>query len=509
MRRSLFGLLATTGAAAFVLGACSDDSATDAGSTSGAGAGATTGVTTGAGGLDFTTSASTGTGGAGGDGGGGPACGATPIVSPLVWAKAVGDAAEQTAASVAVDAAGNVLVAGAFAGSLTFGTTTLTSAGATDVFVAKLDAAGNAVWAKSFGGAKDQAATSVAVDAAGNVVVTGLFLGSVGFGGATFTSAGCCFQDVFVVKLDSQGNHLWSKQFGDVNGDTGRTVAVDAAGNVLVAGEFQTGINLGGAALVGAGGYDVFVAKLDPQGNHVWSKGFGAAADQGVSGIAAAGATNDVVITGESAGSIAFGGAPVTAAGASAAYVARLGGAAGAHVWSKGFGDGSAAGVGVAANADGDVVAIGDFQGTIDFGGGPHESPVNDDVFVVKLDAAGGHLWSRTYGDSLAQRARAVAIGADGSVGIAGRFGGSIDLGGGAFASAGIFDGFVAKLDADGCHLHSRALSSAAFDSSEGVGLDPTGHLVVAGSFGGPLDFGAGAVTPSGGADVFVARLGP
>ncbi|MBI4705509.1 MAG: hypothetical protein HY744_30820 [Deltaproteobacteria bacterium] len=109
---------------------------------------------------------------------------------------------------------------------------------------------------------------SVAVDGSGSALVTGSFDGTVDFGGGPLTSAGG--YDIFVAKLDNAGGHLWSKSFGDASGQGGWAIAADGSGNVLVTGGFAGAVDFGGGPLTSAGGGDIFVAKLDPSGNPVW-----------------------------------------------------------------------------------------------------------------------------------------------------------------------------------------------------------------------------------------------
>jgi hypothetical protein len=96
----------------------------------------------------------------------------------------------------------------------------------------------------------------------GNVLVAGRFEGTIDFGGGPLASLGV--GDVFVAKLDTDGGHLWSKRFGNASDEAAAGVATDSAGNVLVAGHFDGAIDFGGGPLNNAGGGDVFVVKLAP-----------------------------------------------------------------------------------------------------------------------------------------------------------------------------------------------------------------------------------------------------
>jgi hypothetical protein len=194
------------------------------------------------------------------------------------WAKRFGDMDDQVATSVGVDSMGNVVVAGYFVSSLEFGSGPLNSAGSADVFLAKLDANGFLLWGYGFGDMSAQSAASIALDTADGVVVAGSFAGSLDFGGGAITSGGNA--DVFVAKLDASGKNIWSKRFGSTDDASIVKVAVDDAKNVFVLGNFSGSVTFGDKPLNGAGNGDFFLAKLDANGSPLWSKRFGDAANQ-------------------------------------------------------------------------------------------------------------------------------------------------------------------------------------------------------------------------------------
>jgi hypothetical protein len=154
-----------------------------------------------------------------------------------------------------------VVVIGQLTGSADFGGGVLTSAGASDVFVVAFAGSGAHLWSKRFGDASEQDAAEVAVDANGNVLVAGAFMGSLAFGGPALVSAGG--YDAFLAKLDSAGNHVWSRQAGGLDAQYGHTVAVDPSANVAFGGYFFQSIDLGGAPLTTQSG-DGFLALYGP-----------------------------------------------------------------------------------------------------------------------------------------------------------------------------------------------------------------------------------------------------
>lgn len=185
------------------------------------------------------------------------------------------------------DAQGNTYVAGIFGGTVRFGAFSLTSAGSYDVFVAKRDVAGTYLWAAQGGGQGNNQVRGLAVDAAGDAVVTGYFSSrTTSFGGITLTNASpptaSPSSDVFVAKLSGSSRAWqWAVSAGggtNINGDDqGTAVAVDVFGNVYVAGTFDSSVAFFGPSLQVANPYpgfdNVFLGKLTPGGVWAWAKG--------------------------------------------------------------------------------------------------------------------------------------------------------------------------------------------------------------------------------------------
>jgi hypothetical protein len=178
-----------------------------------------------------------------------------------VFSKRFGDAQEQHARRIAAGGSGNIVIGGWFTGTLDFGGYPLVGAGAGDGFTAMLDQNGNHVWSRRFGANGQDALFAVAVDGSGNTAVEGYFQGTADFGGGPLSSAGQ--NDVFVAKYDSTGTHVWSKHFGHTHPDPWLGDAgFDAAGHLYVTGQVSGTVDFGGGPLQAAGGIDIFLAKL-------------------------------------------------------------------------------------------------------------------------------------------------------------------------------------------------------------------------------------------------------
>ena len=229
------------------------------------------------------------------------------------WAKFIGGSAEDSGAGVAVTPSGDVVVAGYFQSTANFGGGSVTSAGLSDIFIAKYTGQGAYLWVKTVGGSGDDRATSVALDPSGNVAVAGYFSGTVDFGGGPMSSLGSW--DPFVAKYSSSGQYLWARGLGGGSTDEAFGIDTDPSGNVVVVGGFQGTMNLGGGPLTSNGFWDGFAAKFaGASGSHIWSKSMGGQYDDIAYAVAIDG-TGNTFVTGYFQNSVVFGNATLTSAG--------------------------------------------------------------------------------------------------------------------------------------------------------------------------------------------------
>jgi hypothetical protein len=196
----------------------------------------------------------------------------------LQWVTLGGGALLDQANDVATDANGNSYVVGAIQTNgpnptAQFGNFTLTGHGDYDWLIVKYDTLGNVVWAKNYGSTLGDIAGSVALDALGNIYVTGFYSATMTVEGVTVTSRGLF--DVFLAKFDGNGTLLWLKSAGGTGSDIGHGVVVDGQGNMGVTGEFQSTATFGTRSIRAAGLGDAFIAKYDSAGNNLWVRGGG------------------------------------------------------------------------------------------------------------------------------------------------------------------------------------------------------------------------------------------
>jgi len=381
----------------------------------------------------------------------------------VVWTRQFGSAPYAVASGVTADASG-VFVAGATEGALPG----QTNAGNLDAYVRKYDANGNELWTRQFGTDGNDFAFGVAVDASGVFVAGqtfGTFPDQTAYGG----------EESYVRRYDTGGTEVWTREFTGLIRGQDFAQAVDADGNVYVAGYLDG--PLPGSPITGG----AFLRKYDAAGNELWTRQFAFGRFDWALALAIDGP--DVYVSGFIFQGVLPG---QSSPGYFDAFVRKYDGD-GNEIWTSQFGtDFEDAATALAVNGSAVYVAgytQSDLPGQT-FAGG-------DDAFVRKYDTAGTVLWTRQFGTSGSDRVTGIAADASG-----------VYLSGftGAFTAGGQ-DAFVRRYDADGNVVWTSQFGSAATDSATGIAMDASG-VYVSGFTSGAL---AGQ-TSSGSDDAFLLK---
>ncbi|QQR89696.1 MAG: SBBP repeat-containing protein [Myxococcales bacterium] len=404
---------------------------------------------------------------------------------------------------IASDNFGNIYVTGSFSGTINLGGSDLIGPGNVDVFVASYDIDGNHRWSAAFGGSSFDEASELDIDANGNIYIVGTFSSSdANFGGSTFSAIN---KDIFVASYDSSGNHRWSKGINSSGDDEGAGIAVDPSGYVYATGSFQNTIDFGGGSL-NATASDVFLVKYSTaNGSYIWAADFGSTlTDRGDTVTVAS--SSDVCIAGDYAGTINFGGSPLSNSGGSDIYIACFN-ASGTHQWSSGHGGpGDDKAYSIATDGNNRVLLTGEINNNVDFGGGALGFFGGSDVFVASFDATGTHIWSQSFGNSLNDGGYDIAAYPSNDVAIVGYFRNSIDFGGGTLNGVNSNeDYFGALFDSTGGYLYADVNGSTAREYSYAFTLSSDGRGCHIGVFSSPtINFTFGNHTLVGGKDFFI-----
>jgi len=383
----------------------------------------------------------------------------------LLWARSFGSGGTERVIALAASPLGVVLV-GEFDMDINFFPlgTSLIVLGGTDVFVATIDPYGLAVGAFRIGGFDNDTAGAVAVDALGQVQVTGTFRGSAGLVGETpMVSAG--LEDIFVVRNTFPPVQT---RFGGAGSDIPRGIDVDQSGNLILTGEFQSSIAFGGSPLVSAGGADAFLAHLGSSHAHIWSKRFGntqADAGQAVAVDRRPDGSRYFVMTGQCDGSVDFGGGALAAT--SSMFLARFA-SDGTHRWSRidnAVAPGTSRGQSLAIDGEGSIMVGGWFDGQVGFEGAILASAGLTDMFTARFSNLGKLLWASRAGGNGADRSNAVALSGS-NVLVGGSFSGTVNFGGVPLISQGTTDAMLGKYSANS--VEPAILSIADIGNDQG-----------------------------------------
>ncbi len=408
--------------------------------------------------------------------------------------------------AITTDAQGNVYSTGYFSDVVDFdpgpGVTSLTSTGGYDIFVTKMDSVGNLIWAVSMGGAAStESGNGIAVDASGNVYVTGDFNGvcdfNPGAGVDNMTSVGG--YDVFVVKLSSGGQFFWAKRLGGGSVEHSNAIGVDINGHVYTTGFFSGQIdwdpNSAVVSTSALGPRDSFVWKLNSAGGLLWGKNFGGPNCIGQGTDLELDPAGVVMVIGQFTNTCDFDPSAAvsnrTSSGAYEGYLCALD-IGGNYLNALTFG-----GTGndyledLQFEADGTMYIAGFFENTADFDPGPGVYNLTSagwqDAVIIKLNPFGSFAWARSFGNTGVDYGMCVDVDAAGNVYVGGKFDLTVDFDPGAgvsnLTSAGVYDAFVNILDSAGNYLEAFRIGGAGVDEMLCLHLDITDVLILGGKF--------------------------
>ncbi|MBX2979448.1 MAG: SBBP repeat-containing protein [Flavobacteriales bacterium] len=323
---------------------------------------------------------------------------------------------------------------------------------------------------------------------------------------------------------------LWAGSMGGTGLDRGLSIAVDAAGNTYTTGFFQGTVDFdpgpGTFEMVSAGGYDVFITKLDAAGDLVWAKKMGGTANSDQGYAIALDADENIYVAGVFGGTADFDPGPgvfnmtSTGAGTTDVFVSKLG-PDGGFLWARQFaGQGFLRAPDLAIDPWGNVLVNGHFQGTADFDPGPGTFNLTsggvNDAFVVKLDPTGGLLWAKQFTGESSVIAESITTDSQGNVYSGGHFLNDTDFDPGPdnytlTATVKSRDMFICKLDASGNFVWARHFASPSDMYTGSIACDDSGALLVSGRFtiSAVLDPGIGSfvLTSAGMNDAFVCKM--
>ncbi|MDX2173188.1 MAG: SBBP repeat-containing protein [Bacteroidota bacterium] len=465
------------------------------------------------------------------------------------WVKQVGgNSSYAYANAITTDKFGNNYSIGVFTGTVDLdpgaGTFTMASTNPSDydAYIVKLNASGNFMWAKAFGPATNISTaiecTDIEVDDNGNVILLGYFDEPVDFdpSPSTFSLSALGNNDVFVCKLDNSGNFVWAKQFaGSSSSDyvsCEQALVVDNIGNIAFSGFYTGTVDFDPSAAVNAftsnGNGDVFICKLNSNGNLIWAKSIGGTQNDEAMTLGIDGSKN-IIAGGRFKSQVDFdpnaGITTYTAQGADDSFVLKLD-SLGNFVWANTFGSSNISANDRAGNlvvkSNGDVYVSDAFDYVVDFDPSAATatlSPIGiNDTYVLKFNANGSFAWVKQVTGSGYMEPKAMDLDFLGNVYVTGYYVGlnDCDPGAGTYTINSSNNAyFIMKLDPNGLYSWARSIDGSSGDElGLSVKIDPNGNIYSTGNFNtNGVDFdpdaGITQLNLSGGGsnDVFILKF--
>ncbi len=446
------------------------------------------------------------------------------------WAGSIGSGSLDRVQDMTVDEFGNTYITGSFQNTIDFdpgvGVNELTAI-ADDIYIAKYNILGELEWCTSFGSSSLCVAYSVCAKD-GFVYITGGFAEMVDFdpGPGVFELDAGTNADIFVLKLDADGNFEWANANGDALPDTGRAITVDEIGNIYAVGIYEGTVDfdpgVGVFDITSAGDRDVFIQKLNSDGDLIWVKSIGGTAEEKVWSVEVD-ASSNVYVGGNYAGTCDFDPGvptyPFTALGFWDDFILKLD-ADGDFVWAGTFG-GEAGDTyeRMDLDSDGNIYSIGSVTLTMDIEPGPGVTELTSsgstDFFIQKLDMDGNLLWAKQIGGTEQDRGYDLKLDASNNIYVTGLFAGTVDFDPNAgvtnLTSEGSADIFIQKLDQDGNFIWAQTMGGTDIDQGFAIDVDPESNVYVAGNYKLTVDFDPGAgefnLESIGNADIYFLKL--
>ena len=448
------------------------------------------------------------------------------------WVFKLGNSQSEEVRGVAIGPSSEVVITGAFHGTVDFdpgpGTVALTSTGGASAFIAKYSQDAALVWVRGIFGDDDAVGHDVVVDDLGYVGVVGVFQGTADFdpSGVVLQETSKGEEDIFLIRLDPNGNYDWHWKGGSNQSDSGESIAVGPDNHLYITGSFENDMAFDPApskiVLSSDGEDDAFVARFTSYGVVLWARGWGGGGDD--SGYAVGVDSNGRVYTvGTFEGhdvdlDPTWTGSEFSSAGKEDIFLTVLEKDS-SWRWSTRFGGaGHDQVTDLVVTPSGAFYMTGRFDVTADFdhfgAGGEITSKGDTDIFLVKYNGVQSFAWVNGFGAGGTDRGADLSRDPLGNVMLLAAFEQTVDFDPGPgevlLTSTSQDNMAVVKYAPDGSLRRAQVIAGTADEEPRAVAVDNYGAVLIAGDFQGSLDFGNGlTATANDGTtyDIFLAKL--
>ncbi|MFI5171831.1 MAG: SBBP repeat-containing protein [Chitinophagales bacterium] len=454
-----------------------------------------------------------------------------------VWANTFGNAGEDRVNDFYVDSVGNIYSTGFYYDSIDIDagpdSLILVAEAYSDIFIQKTDSLGNLIWGVTLGGNGYDNGNGITADNEGNVYCVGSFSYTADFDPGPdeylkTSFGGILSSDIFILKIDMNGNFLWVKTMGNsavTFGCSATRVARDSAGNIYFSALFAGTIDVNPGPVTNnftsIDAQDILLEKLDSDGNYIWASQFGGSNQQFSRELIVQ--ENSVFLGGSFYYTVDFDPGPPTHNLTSAGYFdtffleLTLDGTF-VNVGKIGNAENDVYG-GIAVDQDGNKYYTGAYQGSVDIDMTVAEFNVTSagyyDLYVIKTDPGNNLIWAITHGDENSQTSKGICVDSAKNIYLAGGFTDTFDADPGPgvtyLTSLGSTDWFFEKLNSDGNFIFANSIGGPSTEYSLEFGVDNSEYFYVAGEFESTFDFDPGDsvlnITAYGDKDAFILKM--
>ncbi len=360
----------------------------------------------------------------------------------FVWAVGAGGGDWDYGQAVAADNKGNCYVAGTFYHEAQFGDIKLSGESAYNIFVGKINKHGTWAWVIQANGKGEDKVEAMAVDARGNIYISGFFNESIQMGNNKLISQDA--SDVFLAKINKKGKWQWAKAIAGKDDDVAKAICLDAKSNVYIAGHFYDNITFNEQELSATGESDIFVAKYANDGKLLWGKTAGG--EQGDAATAITCDAYNTYLAGYFDSSLAWGKTKLTSHGERDIFVCSMDntGKAGWAIRAGGKDNDEASELVLMNN---NLYLTGYYTGTANFGEINFTATGPQDIFVASLDIYANCRFSKSYGGTDYDMARTLALDKNADIYLSGYFSKQITFGDTSLTGKGQSSVFIYKID--------------------------------------------------------------
>jgi len=430
------------------------------------------------------------------------------------WAnKVLGTTSEECGRNIVSDLDGNIYAIGFYKSStLRVGTAQYSNKGVEDIFIVKYSESGSLIWSAVAGSISTDIPYQAVTDHSGNLYIIGYYSNSISFGSKTLTNSGG--HDIFVVRYSSNGIVDWALKIGGSGDENGYGIAIDDSANIYITGRFtSTSVSVGTKTMSKKGNGDIFIAKLDSSANALWTANYGTSGYENRGTKVSVDNDRNIYMTGRfMSPNVVFGGKVVynASSGTNDLFLVKYNKNYDV-IWAQnaGYGSSEDQSYGMTLESNGNIYICGFFSSTsFTIGSTTLTSSGNQDAFIAAFDTSGSVKWVQKGGGTSNERYENVAVDHLGNVyAIGWGSSSSIVFSNKTIQTKGADDCFIVKYNNKGVEEWVSHIASTGTDKGIGICSGPCNDIFSTGQFSSAVSFGTLGLTSSGGIDFFSGKI--